>query len=125
MNTKNMPAGLAAYWKKHKRTKAHKKKSVKKTSQRVSRQRAKRGSHVLSVRRVNPVAVFRLAIQKGNNKASRLYLSRDAEEFSVKTISRKFHSVEDVKRVALPLIKKYSSNVLKGYSFLVVPIGTR
>jgi len=129
MNTKNMPPGLARYWKAHKK-RARKAKSAtavrdpqhRKLVKSIRSHFAMDEAKLRVRRRVNPIAVFKIAIQKGTRRASRLYLARDDDKFTTKAKARTFSTLTAAKIEGRRLHKQYSAQ-LKHYTMLIVPLG--
>lgn len=135
MNTKNMPPGLRRYWSKMKGKKARKVRDPKHkrllkslgshfASDEKAERRRKKSMPRRSRRMRNPVAVFKLGIQKGARKATRLYLARDTDKFSASAAPRTFSSIGAAKEAARAASKRYGK-LIAAYDFVVVPIGRR
>lgn len=128
MNTKNMPPGLARYWKKHKRGQGYRyqgpghstlpESERAAAAKRVIQKRMKRLAAKKRMR--NPIGVFKLAIQKGSRRASRLYLAKSEDKFSSSAPARTFSSIAAVKAAGYAQRRRYGSR-LAAYTFLIVP----
>jgi hypothetical protein len=128
MKTGKMPSGLAKYWKTHKRKVKHSKEAIKRTYARrkaaikrahARREAAIKRAHARRRKRMrNPITVFRLAIQKGTRRESRLFWN--GEKFTKNSRPDAFGSLALVKAKGHFLARRWGKQ-LSGYTFFAVP----